>query len=118
MITISGEFMTNQQILEKATRKAIDGGWKTYIVSTTGDPKLLAPAIVSQCNWAEIIFNHDFAKSFWKDATLTKGDIYLDSLWSGYDEYPSFDGEPWQFHLQQMVIAPDPIAYLGEHLGG
>jgi hypothetical protein len=22
----------------------------------------------------------------------------------------------WQFHLQQMVIANDPIKYLGEHL--
>lgn len=23
----------------------------------------------------------------------------------------------WQYHLQRMVLAPDPIAYLGEHLG-
>jgi hypothetical protein len=22
----------------------------------------------------------------------------------------------WQYHLQQMVVADDPIAYLGEHI--
>jgi hypothetical protein len=25
-------------------------------------------------------------------------------------------GKAWQWHLQQMVIAKDPIAYLGKHI--
>jgi len=28
----------------------------------------------------------------------------------------AFEGSLWQYHLQQMVIAPDPIKYLGENI--
>jgi hypothetical protein len=64
----------------------------------------------------ELIVNHDFARALWGDAVLTNEQVRLQSLWSGYDEYPNFDGEPWQYHLQQLVLSDDPIKYLGDNI--
>lgn len=105
--------MTDQQILEKAIQRAIDGGWDAKGLggaeAWTDYPRALkAMAIYTLLNegagdgYLLFIFNHDFAKALW-------GDVL-----TGYD----MDGlqEPWKFHLQQMVIADDPIAYLGENI--
>lgn len=46
-----------------------------------------------------VIFNHDFAKALRGEKKIIVGMI-----------------EPWKYHLQQMVIADDPIKYLGENL--
>ena len=101
--------MSDQEILEKAIQKAIDGGWKgekphyddimdQWCVSD-GDGGYVVPSII------ELIFSHDFAKA----------------LWGTDDDYIDLPGtytpaEKWQGHLMEMVIADDPIAYLGEHL--
>lgn len=49
------------------------------------------------------IFNHDFAKSLFGEQP-TRTPAYSDAM------------ENWQFHLQKMVIEPDPIAYIGRFL--
>lgn len=101
--------MTNQQILEKAIQKAIDGGWKdgqaigvytleknkrgTYGLRSVSDGWI---------NVEAVIFNHDFAKALWGETTMD------------WHHWPTRE---WQYHLQQMVIADDPIKYLGEYLG-
>lgn len=62
-------------------------------------------------NFTKMLFNHDFAKALWPEV--------IDGV-----EYKAYLlNEPkrtkrwiWQHHLQQMVIADDPIKYLGEHL--
>jgi hypothetical protein len=52
---------------------------------------------------------------FW---LLTKDDFMVaKALWGeGSNEGFSYDLKDWEFHLQQMVIAADPIAYLGDNL--
>lgn len=110
--------MTNTEILTKAIEKAIDSGWDAwgwpdysvwtddyavifYDKSEEVDPtKMVERGNLIELN--SIIFSHDFAKALWG----TK--IHQTS----YEDFP----EEWQYHLQQMVIAEDPIKYLGEHL--
>lgn len=113
--------MTNQQILTKAIQKAIDGGW-----SPIGLPK---EAVISfdiyddvidfhfaerikdyRRQVTETIFNHEFCKALWGE-DLTHG--FKGNTLGQIQQYHQ---PAWQYHLQQMVIAEDPIKYLGEHI--
>lgn len=78
--------MTNQEILTKAIEKAMQSG---------------------QISAEELIFNHDFAKALWPGWDLTPENAKL----IGKPPRPVFHR-----YLQEMVIADDPIKYLGEHL--
>jgi hypothetical protein len=83
--------MTHQEILTKAMTKASRTGWLP-----SGD-QLEANLLTEQAFC--IIFNHDFAKALW-----------------GEKKERGLFTFGWKFHLQQMVVADDPIAYLGEHI--
>lgn len=112
--------MTNQQILEKAIKKAIDGGWKRdYRVKYSFVTK--DTSVDDWDTYAPIIFSHDFAKALWGEepkriiqwVTAEDGVINMD------DGKVKLTGQMlynYKFHLQQMVISDDPIKYLGEHL--
>lgn len=77
-----------------------------------------------------LIFDHEFSKALWKGASTPEPDEPDDNhatlgLYSargggyeGYGDYTclDFNGAPWQYHLQQMVISDDPIKYLEEHM--
>ena len=101
---------TRQAILEVAIQKAIDGGWSRLgTVEVTGyrtsSDQYLKLSVVDdgvahndEFEVATIIFNHDFARALWGDATRDNG--YMD----------------WEWHLQEMVIADDPIEYLSKHM--
>lgn len=111
--------MTNQQILEKAIAKAIENAWefdnldkwewhaikKTdtvmtdwyyFILTHDGEERFI--------DAYRVIFHSDFAKALWGTRFLKVIDTDLPML------------PAWQFHLQQMVIADNPIAYLGDNL--
>lgn len=125
--------MTNQEILTKAIHKAIDGGWNGVVadrVSSIADedidllfdawPLTAAQRNIYNLTPLSFIFNHDFAKALWGiyplicHACLRHHDSTSDC-----DAGFAFDDlEYWQYHLQQMVIAEDPIKYLGEHING
>jgi hypothetical protein len=78
----------------------------------------------------EIIYQHDFAKALWGDkqgfngvpveAVLKMAIPQSKSLSDGMktvESIFSIKSEPiWHYHLQQMVIANDPIAYLAENM--
>lgn len=103
--------MTNQAILEKAIQKAIDGGWKQDKY-----------AVLDSWTDAGIIFNHEFAKGLWGEETH-EAQLPLDPY--DAEDCPKCKGTwwdtphyCWQYHLQQMVVAEDPIKYLEEHLDG
>lgn len=87
--------LTNQQILEQAIRLAIDGGWQ----GLPGRPTEDLLTFVEGTDYC-FIFSHDFAKALWP------GVHYEDET-----SYPAFE-----YHLQQMVIAEDPIKYLGANI--
>ncbi len=116
--------MNNQLILEKAIQKAVDGGWTDYnslesleLVKTTANTVTLKGWVEyvdedgntdeSQTeitfNYKELIFNHDFAKALWGEK---------EQDWDG-EGYTTPD---WQYHLQEMVIANNPIEYLGANI--
>lgn len=90
--------MSNKEILEKAISKAIEGG---FAADFLGDltVKQIADGLVEQQRARDLIFQHDFAKALWP---------------LEYNKVT--DTDPWDWHLQQMVIAEDPIKYLGENL--
>lgn len=106
--------LTNQQILEKAINLAIDGGWKPSMVDSRmhGKPRAITDHIVQftkgLADYRAIVFNHEFAGCLW-------GDEETGSIIRTNDG--SYDLKPlWQYHLQQMVIASDPIEYLGANI--
>jgi len=119
---------TPSTTLDKAIQQAVDAGWLPYFADF--DPYMTKETIdwtitggtssvrfdvhakgriygVSGYSMeiATLIFNHDFAKALWgEEPCEVNGD---DRLF----------GQPlWKYHLQEMVIAPDPIEYLGANL--
>lgn len=126
--------MTDQQILEKAIQKAIDGGWREpngnkLHVDETGSIYCFVngsntKAYGYQFNVESLLYSHGFAKALWGE----KGYVYIEGLpdTRRLVKKPRDTGEylvnsewwqpAWQYHLQQMVIADDPIAYLGANL--
>lgn len=136
----------NQKILEKAIQKAIDGGWNRASNTSNVEYKnsmgvvvfsYIGSNVVDAYDPYRIIFNHDFAKALWgvewhyeQVCPSCKGKY---SFWDGDDGYglpAKFCGQDgkklkkvkhieyniWQYHLQQMVIAEDPIKYLGGNI--
>lgn len=138
--------MTQKEILEKAIQKAINGGYRHASMEDSANPEVFVYADSSMVNFAyhinnriyyiggnaeptnNLIFNHDFAKALWGEVVIGNGEDEIDideyftlinsqKEWSGYNwGGPHFKGPLWKFHLQQMVIADDPIAYLGENI--
>ena len=108
--------MTDQQVLEKAIQKAIDGGWdildryevSTFSVHNNGH---LLPAVwfgeggnhTQGLVTEQIIFNHDFAKALWGEDG--EGIMHGGSGRIG-----------WRHHLARMVVAEYPIKYLAENI--
>lgn len=127
--------MTNQEILEKSINKAIEGGFSygtfendlsaeynahslaegSYNIPYTGYP-----------NVNTIIFSHDFARALWggeKEECFYSDEEEDHPHMGGTISYPYNEGdfivytvEKWKYHLQNMVIAADPIKYLGENI--
>lgn len=116
--------MTNQKLwkttgtdtrIRNVIQIAIDRGFDITSVThqfEDSDPEVLLDSLNLLSNpyvWM-VIFNHDFAKALW-------GEEYIG--WDISDVYfkkHRIASQAWQFHLQQMVIADDPIEYLGENI--
>lgn len=109
--------MTNQEILEKAITKAIAGGWDGQDLNDMNVQSDFDDFQGGYCTWPTIIFNPAFAKSIWGEETWS-----IDPTgWHLQSEALPKEEQAWylpayHYHLQQMVIADDPIKYLGEHL--
>jgi hypothetical protein len=98
--------MTNIEILEKAWHQAINNGFKPidtkHLIVTdnvTGE----------RFGYETWIYDHDFAKAIWGERQRVEvpNQVGLGGgTWS----------PGWEDHLKNMVVADDPIAYLGEHL--
>lgn len=106
--------MSNQEILTKAIEKAIAGGFDPTPLEWDKDTSAekLAQYYSTCCtiNEAyELFYNHDFAKALWGDNDDDRMVIIGETNWR---KWPL----PWQYHLQKMVIADDPIKYLGDNI--
>lgn len=120
--------MTDKEILEKAIQKAIDGGWliakKKAQLRAVEYPEVYddyddtANCIIINLknnripvqfeSTESIIFNHNFAKALWGDNGTTIQGLKC----SGDEGVVPY----WAYNLQQMVIAENPIKYLGENI--
>ena len=120
---------TNQQILEKAIQKAIEGGWRGDLlgklcVISYGDVFEVTNGDAGE-TWSveEIIYNKAFAKALWgeQEHTFDFNSLYDQTCGRCKAQFCKHEYGPevercWQYALQQMVIAPDPIKYLGDNL--
>lgn len=134
--------MSDQEILEKAIQKALDGGWRPRGFTLEDGTDLYGDEEISTFDiyryglkkvtffnheavrffipvW-EIIFNHSFAKALWGE-----GLICIDGgqeIWQHMEHYHCniHDDCPvqpaWSYRVVHMVLADDPIKYLGENL--
>lgn len=112
--------MTNQEILIKAIEKAITGGWlydgrlpidsfnvpgaAEFIYFGHEDTKYADYSV------ADLIYRHDFAKALWGEPKR----IVASFTTIKHPDPKIFGG--WHYHLQQMVVADDPIKYLVENI--
>lgn len=115
--------MTNQTILEKALLKAHKNGWTPVMadwrnveVEQWQGNGLVGIALLysdkgSNVHWMRelegIIFNHDFAKSLWPSKDVVPFMNRDREIFKRYE---------WQHHLMEMVIAKNPIEYLGKNI--
>lgn len=62
------------------------------------------------------------AKEIWGDGVLLDDDDFASAMFDGRDVYQFDDGfstlRRWQYHLQQLIISPDPVAYIQENTKG
>lgn len=106
------------QVMSDAMGKAIKNGWKgSPLIDNVKDYRKLLESkllvdIVYGLNWYELIIlylpPHDFARALWGDEGFTTTGLKC-SKHPGVSRY-------WQYQLQQMVIADDPVQYLGENI--
>ncbi|WP_100504008.1 hypothetical protein [Mycobacteroides abscessus] len=108
--------MNESEILTVAIQKAINGGWTVYELYGAWQAAEDALAQRNGVFVEGIIFNQRFAKALWGDELAL---IEIESLQQtehilGGKQTVSI--KKYQWHLMQMVIADDPIKYLGDHL--
>lgn len=115
--------MTDQQTLGKAIQKVCNAGLDNTLTRVFRHAAeldeldfLLERMLDKNDVWyyKTWIFNHDFAKALWGEEW--KSAEILEKL-PKENTYKIGTITPcWQWHLQNMVIAEDPIKYLGENI--
>lgn len=100
----------NSQILEKAIQKASENGWE-YVdlaINAENDSEL----------WG-LLLHKDFAKAIWGEPKpMTTEEARASGYIGGGGQLCTPRNAGWKYHLQKMVIADDPIKYLGDYLDG
>lgn len=96
--------MTDQEILQKAIKKAVKNGWdyKYRGFNYAYDSLSKHPYTLEG-----FIFSHDFAKAFFNG---TGFGVATDEFQSKMSKLG------WRWHLQQMVLEENPIKYLEKYL--
>lgn len=128
--------MTNEEILKRAIEKAVENGYKKaiyelcFIRGGLISKNLIADGEYERSNtYFRLIFSHEFCKAFWGEhcisscceAIFSKDDnnfVYCPKCnrTLGIDQDCKGLGEAWKFHLQQMVLEPEPLRYLERFL--
>lgn len=111
------------EILEKAIRKAMTGGffkqlektlWVIHPGNDVGRLLVCVPDFKDEVSHhiaaTEVIYDHDFAKCLWGEgwAWFTEG--------TSGDTLPSGNYINWRGHIANMAVADDPIIYLEKNI--
>ena len=108
--------MTNKEILEKAIQKAIDNGWLGDMLDLNVEEQDdgILRIYWDNTEWSvlDIIVNHAFAKALWGGRRIKPGEQAPYGIGTKHNGIVA----SWEYHLQNMVIADDPIKYLGENI--
>lgn len=124
-----GGSVSREEILKKAITKAVENGFNNGLSSTYSDEdKVKMIWNIALNHPFQIIYNHWFAKAFF-------GEEWVDD--SGWTEKMDIEYRKtrteemikniqlrdwrkheiaWEYHLQNMVISEDPLAYLEKYL--
>lgn len=107
------------KILDHAIQKATANGWKTepLFAWIPADRRPLLAYWTEGDKYKAVIYNHDFAKALWGEHLQVDVEIHTNPF-AMEDDQPDVvrTTEAWKLHLRNMVIAADPIQYLGAHL--
>lgn len=127
--------MTDKEILQKAIEKAEKNGysWLKEIYEIEGFKEKFyigySPSAIiiidkkenlidTRINMEKVIFSHSFAKAFWGESLLyDRNQDETALLWQECDDIVSCclhggKNKEWEYRLQQMVIAKEPLKYL------
>jgi hypothetical protein len=117
--------MTNQEILEKAIQKAGNNGWIGKVLyENTGHStweefvEEYIDSLLEQRTYMALMTEHHFAKALWGESSRMhryRESPKVSDAYGAAAKYFNLRQADWQYHLQQMVIAEDPIKYLGEN---
>lgn len=102
--------MNNQEIMAKVVEKLIVAGWN-WRPFTGWEDDWAAPHDI-----VEMVMHELFLYVPKTDERSNKPDYKLRSLIYDHEVAKILWGEDWQSHLQQMVVADEPIKYLGAHI--
>jgi hypothetical protein len=115
--------VSDQEILSKAVKKAIAGGWDANsfcgYASSSRQRRVDEVVIelmeynytseeyegISMSAVRGLIFSHDFCAAIWPEK------MYINLA----GEYNA-DNPEWKWQLQRMVVADDPLKYLGNYV--
>lgn len=97
-----------QGILKEVNRLTIARGWNEWQI-------LWRDKEFNYQMFNEYIWRHSFAQAMWgsKRVFQSTGEPIGDDDDMTVAENTMF---AWQWHLQKMVLAPNPIIYLGDHM--
>lgn len=126
--------MKDEEILKKAIGKAIKNGWGGWVCPwrVVRRKKLVMVELqASKIGFEDsdlhpwlLIYDHDFARAFWGDKHFFHNPMRTQKDYRKKEEVATrinaseftWEGEEWQYHLQQMVLEADPIKYLEDFL--
>ena len=105
---------TREEMLKECIEYAESHGWISGIKDEHLD------------QWIELdryyafIFSHAFCKAVFHNNNYSE---YDQELWVNsqcyeayHDDMAHFRGEAWQFHIQQMAVADDPLLYMYNYI--
>jgi hypothetical protein len=108
--------MKSDEILTMAIRKAIENGWDVWFNKDNIKWKVEEGAVVVEglqetimIPYIAILFSQSFGKAFWGDGYGNYFQAILDK--KGEEETREWIWD-WQYHMQQMIIQDDRVAYL------
>ncbi len=108
--------MGNEEILKKAVEKAAKNGMEEYRWLYGKNPSKILQEMIKANGHFVIIFSHSFAKAFW-GSKMHYYNKEFDGVCICKDTIKrSETSYCWQYHLQQMVLEPEPLKYLEKFL--